>query len=198
MNFGDVSESTVGFVSYIVIESIKFKHLHDHEKEIWHKNLGIFKPNAIVLFSALLDYWIVRGFIGIYKKCFIQTQKAYLKNTTLGIMNIHAPFASFVAKLVCHSESLQWGHNEHDCVQNHRRLGCLCNIVFRRKSKKTSKPVTREMFPFDDVIMVVSGSIQKLAARKSLTISTHKLKNYKTFFLQFLSIRERDRGPDSI
>ena len=71
---------------------------------------------------------------------------------------------------------LQWRHNERDGVSNRRRLDCLLNRLFRRRSKKTSKlrvtglcvrgihrwpvdsphkgPVTREMLPFDDVIMV--------------------------------------------
>ena len=35
--------------------------------------------------------------------------------------------------------SLQWRHNEHDGVSNHRRLECLLNRLFRRRSKKTSK-----------------------------------------------------------
>ena len=71
---------------------------------------------------------------------------------------------------------LQWRHNDHDGVSNHQPRGCLLNHLFRRRSKKTSKfrvtglcvgispgpvnsphkgPVTRKMFPFDDVIMVV-------------------------------------------
>ena len=70
--------------------------------------------------------------------------------------------------------SLQWRHNDHDGVSNHQPHGCLLNCLFRRRSKKTSKlrvtglcvgnspgtvnsphkgPVTRKMFPFDDVIM---------------------------------------------
>ena len=70
--------------------------------------------------------------------------------------------------------SLQWRHNDHDGVSNHQPHGCLLNRLFRRRSKKTSKlcvtglcvgkspgpvnsphkvPVTRKMFPFDDVIM---------------------------------------------
>ena len=69
---------------------------------------------------------------------------------------------------------LQWRHNDHDSVSNHQLRGCLLNRLFRRRSKKTSKlrvtglcagnspgpvnsphrgPVTRKMFPFDDVIM---------------------------------------------
>ena len=71
--------------------------------------------------------------------------------------------------------SLHWRHNDHDGVSNHQPHGCLLNHLFRRRSKKTSKlhvtglcvgnspgpvnsphkgPVTRKMFPFDDVIML--------------------------------------------
>ena len=40
--------------------------------------------------------------------------------------------------------SLQWRHNDHDGVSNHQPHGCLLNRLFRRRSKKTSKPrVTR-------------------------------------------------------
>ena len=35
--------------------------------------------------------------------------------------------------------SLEWRHDEHDCVSNHRRLECLLYRLFRRRSKKTSK-----------------------------------------------------------
>ena len=71
--------------------------------------------------------------------------------------------------------SLHWRHNDHDGVSNHQPHGCLFNRLFRRRSKKTSKlrvtglcagnspgpvnsphkgPVTRKMFPFDDLIML--------------------------------------------
>ena len=64
--------------------------------------------------------------------------------------------------------TLQWHHNELECVSNHQRMDCLLNCLFMRRSKKTPKlrvtglcegnsphkgPVTRKMFPFDDVIM---------------------------------------------
>ena len=75
---------------------------------------------------------------------------------------------------LCHPLALQWRHNDLDCVSNHQPRGCLLKRLFRRRSKKTSKlrvtglcvgnspgpvkspykgPVTRKMFPFDDVIM---------------------------------------------
>ena len=64
---------------------------------------------------------------------------------------------------------------EPDSASNHQPPDCLLNHLFRRRSKKTSKlrvtglcagnspgpvnspykwPVTRKMFPFDDVIMI--------------------------------------------
>ena len=70
--------------------------------------------------------------------------------------------------------TLRWRHNDHDGGSNHQPHGCVLNRLLRRKSKKTSKlrftglcvgnspgpvnsphkgPVTRKMFPFDDVIM---------------------------------------------
>ena len=66
--------------------------------------------------------------------------------------------------------SLQWRHKGHNGVSNHQPHHCILNRLFRRRSKKTSKlcvtglcpgnsphkwPVTRNMFPFHDVIMVV-------------------------------------------
>ena len=69
---------------------------------------------------------------------------------------------------------LHWRHNDHDGVSNHQPRCCLLNRLFGRRSKKISKlrvtglcagnspgpvtsphkgPVTRKMFPFDDVIM---------------------------------------------
>ena len=74
------------------------------------------------------------------------------------------------------ASTLRWRHNGNDCVSNHQPHHCLLNRLFGRRSKKTSKlrgtglcvgkspgpvnsphkwPVTRKMFPFDDVIMSV-------------------------------------------
>ena len=74
------------------------------------------------------------------------------------------------------SNALQWRHYEREGISNRRRLYCLINRLFRRRSKKISKlrvtglcegnpvdsphkgPVTRKMFPFDDVIMISERS----------------------------------------
>ena len=72
------------------------------------------------------------------------------------------------------AHALRWRHNEWDGVSNHQPYDCLLNCLSGRRSKKTSKPaslafvlgihrrpvnsphkwpVTRKLFPFDDVIM---------------------------------------------
>ena len=73
----------------------------------------------------------------------------------------------------CGDLLIHWRNNDHDGVSDHQPHGCLLKRLFRRWSKKTSKlhitglcvgtspgpvnsphkgPVTRKMFPFDDVI----------------------------------------------
>ena len=74
-------------------------------------------------------------------------------------------------------ESLQWRHNERDGVSNHRRLECLLNRLFRRRSDQRKHQssvslafvtwihrwpvdsphkgsVAQKIFLFDDVIMI--------------------------------------------
>ena len=81
----------------------------------------------------------------------------------------------FRRALVWFTVTLEWRHNGLDSVSNHQPHHCLLSRLFGRRSKKTSKlrvtglcagnspgpvnsphkwPVTRKMFPFDDVIMV--------------------------------------------
>ena len=81
-----------------------------------------------------------------------------------------------------HCPSLHWRHNERYGISNHHRLGCLLSHLFGRRSKKTPKvrvigfvwgiyrwpvnslhkgPVTRKMFPCDDVAMSLAhGQLQ--------------------------------------
>ena len=73
----------------------------------------------------------------------------------------------YVWTSACFSISLQWRHNEHDGVSNHQPQDCLLNRlikasaslafvreIHRRPVNSPHKgPVTRKMFPFDDVIM---------------------------------------------
>ena len=89
----------------------------------------------------------------------------------------------FFLERFCHNQSswqsvmptfaFLWRHNGRNDVSNHQPHDCLLNRLFGRRSKKTSKlrvtglctwnwwpvnsphkwPVTRKMFPFDDVTM---------------------------------------------
>ena len=99
--------------------------------------------------------------------------------------------------------TLRWRHNELDGVSDHQPHGCLLNRLFRRRSKKTSKlrvtglcvgnspgpvnsphkrPVTRNMFPFDDVIM----KITELAIRDNTWLAMQPL---NLFYLRPVSIK---------
>ena len=51
--------------------------------------------------------------------------------------------------------SLHWRHDRRDCVSNHQPHDCLLNRLFNSPHKG---PVTRKIFPFDDVIMVVQAT----------------------------------------
>ena len=44
-----------------------------------------------------------------------------------------------MVKIRTRAPSLHWRHNECDGISNHRRLDCLLNLLFGRRSKKTSK-----------------------------------------------------------
>ena len=80
--------------------------------------------------------------------------------------------------------TFHWRHNNHDGVSNLQPHGCLLNRLFGRRSKKTSElrvtglcagkspgsvnsphkwPVTRKMFPFDDVIMNAGYDYRELS-----------------------------------
>ena len=82
--------------------------------------------------------------------------------------------SSTLSRHVFSRNPLQWHHNGRDSVSNHQPHDCLLNRLFRRKSKKNQRPaslafvrgvhrwpvnspykwpLTRKMFPFDDVIM---------------------------------------------
>ena len=84
---------------------------------------------------------------------------------------------------------LQWPHNGCDGVSNHKPHHRLPNRLFRRRSKKTSKlcvtglcagnspvagefpaqrPVTRKMFPFDDVI--ITTSLENMNCHENISI----------------------------
>ena len=125
-------------------------------------------------------FWTIRiGPTNLAIQLFVQ-QFDYADNKENTKVPNHCPFVRGLHRLPVDSprikptRPLRWRHNDHDSVSNHQPHGCLLNRLFRRRSKKTSKlrvtglcvgnspgpvnsphkgPVTRKMFPFDDVIM---------------------------------------------
>ena len=109
-------------------------------------------------------------YIGLISRLYFVSAAAivYVKNEVTGTANSVTALTKNVAT------PLHWHDNDHDGVSNHQPHGCLLNRLSRRRSKKTSKirvtglcvgnspgpvnsphkgPVTRKIFPFDDVIM---------------------------------------------
>ena len=100
--------------------------------------------------------------------------------------------------------TLRGRHNDQDGVSNHQPHGCLLNRLFRRRSNKTSKlrvtglcvgnspgpvnsphkgPVTRKMFPFDDVIMIFKPNEYMWHCRLTLLHWLIKQKNRRCILL---------------
>ena len=60
-------------------------------------------------------------------------------NSDKSDVNIWVILVVNIFSLLCVYVSLQWRHNERDCVWNHRRLNCLLNCYFRRRSQQNIK-----------------------------------------------------------
>ena len=97
-----------------------------------------------------------------------------------------------------HGIPLQWCHDERDGISNYRRLDCLLNLLFRRRWKKISKlrvtgfvkgihrwpmdsphngPVTRKMFPIDDVTMHVPWLVK--ASARSQSVDSSNIRSFQ-------------------
>ena len=105
----------------------------------------------------------------------------FLESIGLKVANLIAPLSfgtNFMVpnkrQITISDHTLLWRHYGRDGVSNHQSHDCLVNRLFRHISQKTPKlrvtglcagihgwpvdsprkcPVTRKMFPFDDVIM---------------------------------------------
>ena len=122
--------------------------------------------HSFVVFCCVAFTWIVKADL-----CNVHThifQGCYTDPGAIAMRPVKSPWR------YRDEIALRWRHNERDSVSNHQPHGCLLNGLLRRRSKKTSKlrvtglrvvnspgpvipphkgPVTRKMFPFDDVIM---------------------------------------------
>ena len=114
--------------------------------------------------------WAINHLVWFTTRLFVQ-QRVRITMTNTSMFRINGPVLNeSPANGRFPIETLRWRLNGYDGVSNHQPHDCLLNRLFRRRSKKTSKlcvtflcagkspvphkwPVTRKMFPFDDVIM---------------------------------------------
>ena len=151
------------------LKAFKFSTLHKHDKIV---SLNVWVSYFLWNFKGIVC-WEVK----VQEPQDLQARKRFwsaplvpCKRHISNVNRIHQSPSDNNAE----SFSLHWRHNDNDGVSNHQPHGCLFNCLFRRRSKKTSKlrvtglcvgnspgpvnsphkgPVTRKMFPFDDVIM---------------------------------------------
>ena len=109
--------------------------------------------------------------------------------------HIHLPDAPFITYALRYyglaaDMPVEWRHNERDGISNHRRLDCLLNRLFRRRSKETSVKlrvtglcegnspvnylhkglVTRKKFPLDYVIMLTPLTIFMMVIKNTYAV----------------------------
>ena len=105
------------------------------------------------------------------KSEFIEQWISYSEAGETSLVTVNAAWVFFMGFPLA---TLRWRHNERDSVSNRQPHDCLFNRLFTRRSKKHQSsaslafvggihrgpensphkwPVTRKMFPFDDVIM---------------------------------------------
>ena len=117
-----------------------------------------------------LQYFIVTNFTFVYQQI-----KFLYFNNNIPNLDVRGLWSKrFTIRTLWNSISLHWRHNGPDGVSNHQPRHCFLNWLVIHRWKKTSKlrvtglcagihrstvnsphkwPVTRKMFPFDDVIM---------------------------------------------
>ena len=135
------------------------------------------KITCKIFYVLRISRFPLTTFISTYTFAYITLLYVWHLSMYYVYINIHIHIYIYI-KVSSHyisSHSFHWRDNEHDGVSNHQPHGCLLNRLFRRRSQKTSKlrvtglcvgnslgpvnsphkgPVTRKMFPFDDVIML--------------------------------------------
>ena len=133
--------------------------------------------DVIVMIHVWLSpYWQILFIVFLFRTCVILCFMSILSPYTCFMWNTDLSEKSTIWWCIIHFAPLQWRHNGRASISNYQPHDCLLNRLFRRRSKKTSSaasmafvpgihrwplnsphkwPVTRKMFPFDDVIMVM-------------------------------------------
>ena len=161
--------------------SSKWRHFRFSVK---HKQSGCHFSDDIFIDSFLNKKFLI--LIQISLTCVAKTRIGN-KSTLVQVIVWKITLCYLNQQLCSHIVSLHWRHSGCDGVSNHKPYDCLRNRLFRRKSKKTSKlcvtgpvdsphkwPVTRKMFPFDDLIMLsrpqcIKGSVVDVLLQQLLT-----------------------------
>ena len=98
----------------------------------------IYTPDGRILLYTI-TYFLSR----IKRLCLISHSLCPVTQRTYIITHIENRAVIWLQHKKKHVEwymSGHWRHDERDSVSNHRHLDCLLNRLFRRRSKKTSKP----------------------------------------------------------
>ena len=132
------------------------QHLRHHD---------IFLRNWPVDFPSQCEVNHFDVFVQDYSSCIADALGILQSSTKPSVIDIGSHYA----------EALQWSHNERDGVSNHQPHDCFSTVYSgadQRKHQSSASlafergirrwpvnsphkwPVTRKMFPFDDVIMV--------------------------------------------
>ena len=157
---------------------IKWKHFPRH----WYFIRGILRSavdsphkgqwGGALVFSSI--YTWTNGWTNNGDASDLRRYRPHNDVTEMHLMIAPVPVVGIIGRSLTIRNPLQWRHNERDRVSNHQPRDCLLNRLFTRRSKKYQSyaslafvweihrwpvnsphkgPVTRKMFPFDDVIM---------------------------------------------
>ena len=147
-----------------------------------------------------MNFWTCHNYFDVLISIhsFIKTQGVFMLSVSILInvlWEIWKRYSFLVKRKFEKFIPLRWRHNGCDSVSNHQPRECLLRRLIRRTSKKTSKlrvtglcvgnspgpvnsphkgPVTRKMFPFDDVIMLWLQLDAQLAAFDHVTTRDNK------------------------
>ena len=134
----------------------------------WNPPVNGDSPHKVQWLGALMDFFC----LCLYKRLKKESRRGRFEMQLHSLWHHSGDYFEALMHVFIPQSTLRWRRNDHAGVSNHQPHGCLLNRLFRRKSKKTSKlrvtglcagnspvnfphkwPVTRKMFPFDDVIM---------------------------------------------
>ena len=133
-------------------------------------------PDSKVHGANMGPTWVLSATDGPHVGSTNLATRVYVCMTGDGAVKQYVLYISCVCVYLCYMSvyTLRWRHDDRYGVTNHQPHHCLLNRLFRRRSKKTSKlrvtglcggihrgpvnsphkwPVTRKIYPFDDVIM---------------------------------------------